>query len=135
MEVETIEYIPKVGKCGFRNIGNTCYMNSILQLLLHCKPLISFLINKEQEISNKSGKTEMKGDYYKYLQRASIENVVDETRKKFKIDTKFEIPINKEEVYKKISNSITSEISKIVDTIVNKGGYQYDCYLQNQNRI
>ena len=56
-----MDYTPKIGFAGFRNIGNTCYMNSILQLLLHCQPLISFLIKRETE-----------AEYEKYLNQASI---------------------------------------------------------------
>ena len=35
---------PKLGLCGFRNMGNTCYMNSILQLLIHSQTLVNFLL-------------------------------------------------------------------------------------------
>ena len=44
-----MELSSRVGKCGFVNIGNTCYMNSILQLLLHCKPIINFLLEIDGE--------------------------------------------------------------------------------------
>ena len=34
---------PKIRLCGFRNIGNTCYINSIIQLL-HSKNLLVYFV-------------------------------------------------------------------------------------------
>lgn len=35
------------GLCGFRNIGNTCYINSALQCLIATEPLTNYFLNKE----------------------------------------------------------------------------------------
>ena len=61
--------MPKLGLVGFRNIGNTCYMNSVLQLLLHCKPIISFLVDNSNP------------NYLSYLERAAILRVSEKYRK------------------------------------------------------
>lgn len=35
------------GKCGLRNLGNTCYFNSGIQCLMHSMPLVRFLLSNE----------------------------------------------------------------------------------------
>jgi ubiquitin C-terminal hydrolase len=32
---------------GLKNIGNSCYLNSVLQCILHCEPIKKYLLNKE----------------------------------------------------------------------------------------
>ena len=41
---------------GLRNIGNSCYLNSVLQCVLHCEPLRSYIINGRYkgEVNRKS---------------------------------------------------------------------------------
>lgn len=120
MEKTTEDYIPKLGKCGLRNIGNTCYMNSILQLLLHCKPLISFLIKKKK--LDEDDKTEIeKCDYEFYLEKTSVEKAAREERKRLRLEPDDEVSISKVLIEEQKINSITVELANIVDTMINKG--------------
>jgi ubiquitin C-terminal hydrolase len=120
MEKTIEDYIPKLGKCGLRNIGNTCYMNSILQLLLHCKPLISFLIKKKK--LDKDNETEIEeGDYEYYLEKTSIVKAARDERKRLRLGPDDEVSISKILIEQQKTNSITFEIAKIVDTMINKG--------------
>ena len=120
MNIETSDYIPKLGKCGLRNIGNTCYMNSILQLLLHCKPLISFLV-KKNKLANDNITQIQQADYEHYLEQSSIENAARDERKRLGLEIDDEVSIKKIDIEKYKSLSVTAQLAKIVDAFINKG--------------
>lgn len=44
----------KIKEFGFKNIGNTCYMNSFLQILLHIPNFISKLKSKYGDFNDNS---------------------------------------------------------------------------------
>lgn len=65
METSKITLVP--GLSGLNNLGNTCYLNSVLQPLAHTKPFLQYLLNnkyndnlKDNIIKKLIGKTEIK---------------------------------------------------------------------------
>ena len=101
----------RVGKCGFINIGNTCYMNSILQLLLHCKPIINFLLEIDGEKK-----------FIVYLKKnisQKISNKKEHIRDTRNID--ISIKATEEEINNEMEKTLTFQLSKIINAIVDNG--------------
>lgn len=94
---------PKVGVCGFQNIGNTCYMNSILQLLIHCKPIVNFLYKKDESDPR----------CFNYIKQVIGNN----ERKKQKLGKDDVVEIQKSD----IDNTLTLHLAEIIQAIVDKG--------------
>ena len=106
-----MDLTPKVGKCGFTNIGNTCYMNSILQLLLHCHPLLNFLLSVDG-ISK----------YNEYLLK-NISKRIKNKKETIKIKKNIDISTKPtyEEIREEMEKSITFNLSEIINILVDKG--------------
>lgn len=116
--------IPKITKCGFRNIGNTCYMNSTLQLLVHNKLLLAFFIDtikNQDQNSIKKIEKDGKAKFKEYLKEAAKQRLGDEIRRKNKLDKDAGVEILARDYNDFIENSVSESLHEIMNTIVFKG--------------
>lgn len=102
---------PKIGHVGFKNIGNTCYMASILQLLVHCVPIISFLINKDDNY------TELK----EYIHEAGIQRLADKERRRKNLGPNDQIAIKKQDLTEFVESTIVERFAEIINMMTTKG--------------
>jgi ubiquitin C-terminal hydrolase len=93
---------------GLDNIGNTCYMNSALQLLINSPSFVSFLLKNDDKSNSDT-----------YLYKASINRVAERERKRLKLSEDDIVSINRSDIDRNIKKSITRELSNIITSLCN----------------
>ena len=109
----------KIGLCGFRNIGNTCYMNSILQLLIHSKLLVNFLLAKSNP--NIESSDDSTAQYEKYLDENIIERLGEADRKRLGLNPNDKVQISSKQFENIKESSLILSLADIINTIMYKG--------------
>lgn len=128
---DTFKEDPKLGLCGFRNIGNTCYMNSILQLLIHSQTLINFLVCDTNPFTLEGEENtsfvdliiddKIKAPFIKFLKDCSVDRLSDIIRTKLKLEpgTDVEISLKKFRLY--LDNTLTIKLAEMVNVLIYRG--------------
>ena len=128
---DTFKGDPKLGLCGFKNIGNTCYMNSILQLVIHSQTLINFLLCESNPFALEGEENtslvdliiddKIKAPFIKFLKDCSIDRLSDIIRAKLKLEqgTDVEITLGNFRLY--LDNTLTIKLAEMVNVLIYRG--------------
>lgn len=120
----------KIGLCGFKNMGNTCYMNSTLQILIHSRTFISFFLSQTNPFENNKKneefvdlviKNKIKAPFIKSLVTCSIEKMEFLKKKKYELSPDVEIEISYEDLKLFVENTLTLKFAVLINKLVYLG--------------
>jgi len=122
---------PRLGLCGFRNMGNTCYMNSILQLLIHSQTMINFFLCESNPFildgeENSSFvdliiTDKIKAPFIKFLKDCSIDRLVNIIRTKSNLEPETEVEITFGHLRLYLNNTLTVKLAEMINILIYRG--------------
>ena len=68
IELNAVQNSESNGKVGFRNLGNTCYMNAGLQCIAHCEALSTYFLSKKHKRDNINQSNELVEQYDEFIE-------------------------------------------------------------------
>lgn len=122
---------PKLGLCGFQNIGNTCYMNSILQLIIHSQTMINFFLCESNPFILDGEETttfvdliiddKIKAPFIKFLKECTIDRIASFIRIKYKLEEDADVEITISNFRSYLDNTLTIKLAEIINTLIYRG--------------
>jgi ubiquitin C-terminal hydrolase len=103
----------KIGLCGLKNIGNTCFMNSILQLFLNSEAFITFMLKNNET-----------AECDEYIDRVIANKLGEIERKRNNIPEHVKIKITNENIKKYRKTTLMMKLSEYISIVYNKGNSQ-----------
>ena len=131
MDTNTVEKLKheKIGLCGFKNMGNTCYMNSVIQILIHSRTIVNFLLCEDNPYTNNNDlsfidmviKEEINAPFIKFLKNCSLDRLADIIRKNHKIDSNTEVKVSVGDLKIYMENTLTIKLAELINILIYRG--------------
>lgn len=117
----------KIGICGFVNIGNTCYMNSTLQSLIHSRAIFKFMLADTNPFlpgttfAESAFEGRFNAEFIKYLRDGVASRLYEKEKKRLASFPNVKVTVTMSQWKQAFTESLTIKLAEIINRIVYKG--------------